>query len=51
LHIFKELAEKGAIEVIDSCTMKQHETFGKYKLFYSFRHEGNTDGDHQKHNA
>lgn len=28
-QIFKDLAEKNIIEIIDSCTMKQHETFGK----------------------
>lgn len=26
--IFRDLAERGIIDIIDSCTMKQHETFG-----------------------
>lgn len=28
-EIFKELAEKNILTIIDTCTMKQHETFGK----------------------
>ena len=32
-EIFKELAEKNILTIIDTCTIKQHETFGKFLFF------------------